>query len=163
MFSAGDSVNDGATAALEQINHLLQGNIEAVPSMHHNPSVDQAIDDIWREYEDEDGQIYNETNQDEGTYTTEEDGQWFPYENKTIFFLDLLDSLPRLRMSDDQLKAVLWVMKECGTRDVPSFYKLRKAQERLRMMFLTSREHISVSGKEFFANDPVEIIRLVSS
>lgn len=162
MLSAGVSIDDGATEALEQINHLLQGNLEAVPSTHHEPSMYQVLEDLWIEDEDN-GQFYKETDKGEGEYTPEEDCKWFPYENKTLFFLDLLDSLPRLRMSDDQMKAILWVMKECGTQDVPSFYKLRKAQEKLRGKFLTSREHVSISGKRFFANDPVEIIRLVSS
>ncbi|KAJ7772761.1 hypothetical protein B0H14DRAFT_3589979 [Mycena olivaceomarginata] len=40
--------------------------------------------------------------------------------------LDLLDNLPRLRLSDDQLKTLTWVMRECGTPDIPSFSALRK-------------------------------------
>ena len=45
-----------------------------------------------------------------------------------LFFLDLLDNMPRLRLSDDHMKAIIWVMRECGTPDVPSFYALRKKQ-----------------------------------
>lgn len=163
MLSAGTSVDDGAKAALEQIDHLLRGNLDAIPSMYHEPAVDWSIDDIWKESDEGEVHFDKDTNDNERTHPMEEDNKWFPYENKTVFFLDLLDSLPRLRMSDDQMKAVLWVMKECGTEDVPSFYKLRKAQDKLRTGFLATQEHISISGKHFFANDPVEIIQLVSS
>ncbi|KAJ7849685.1 hypothetical protein B0H14DRAFT_3085998 [Mycena olivaceomarginata] len=45
--------------------------------------------------------------------------------------MDLLDNLLRLRLSDDQLKTIIWVMRECKTPDVPSFSALRKKQAEL--------------------------------
>ncbi|KAJ7827689.1 hypothetical protein B0H14DRAFT_3144540 [Mycena olivaceomarginata] len=56
---------------------------------------------------------------------------WVPHSSKTMFMLDLLDNLPHLRLSDDQLKAIIWVMKECGTPNVPSFSTLRKMQKKM--------------------------------
>ncbi|KAJ6549107.1 hypothetical protein DFH09DRAFT_1262788 [Mycena vulgaris] len=78
-----------------------------------------------------------------------------------MFMLDLLDNLPRLRLSDDHLKAIIWVMKECGTPNVPSFYALRKMQAKLtRDVGLKPRHHISSLDNQFFMNHPNDLIRL---
>lgn len=107
---------------------------------------------------------------------------WWPYDSKTVeltflliwfilakdtyvqmFMLDLLDSLPRLRLSDDHLKLIIWVMRECGTPNVPSFKVLRKRQDRLtKEMGLESTRHVSALGNEFYANGPIQTFRLVS-
>lgn len=81
-----------------------------------------------------------------------------------MFMLDLLDNLPRLRLSDDHLKTIMWVMKECGTPDVPSFSALRKLQATLtREIGLLSQHHTSSLGNEFYMNHPLELLKLVSS
>ncbi|KAF8512714.1 hypothetical protein JB92DRAFT_3143693 [Gautieria morchelliformis] len=49
-------------------------------------------------------------------------GDWAPYPNKTMCLIDLLDNLPRLRLSRRHMEMFLWVMKECGAIDVPSQY-----------------------------------------
>jgi hypothetical protein len=109
-----------------------------------------------------DGSIDDFSFEDEQTDMEDEEG-WFPYTNRTLFFLDLLDNLPRLRLSDDHMKAVLWVMKECGTPNVPSFYALCKLQENLQHSFIKPKQHISSQGTEFFAIDPVDLVHLVST
>lgn len=77
--------------------------------------------------------------------------------------LDLLDNLPRLRLSDDHLKAIIWVMKECGTPAVPSFYALRKIQKKLTEdIGLKPTHHTSTLGNQFYMNHPNDLIRLVS-
>ncbi|KAJ3889502.1 hypothetical protein GG344DRAFT_51437 [Lentinula edodes] len=47
-------------------------------------------------------------------------------------YLDILDNLPRLRLSSSQLKIFLWIMRACGAKDVPSFKALRQAQKKIR-------------------------------
>lgn len=67
-----------------------------------------------------------------------------------IFMLDLLDNLPRLRLSDDQLKMILWIMRECNTPDVPSFTALRKKQATLaKDVNIKTEHHVSMQGNEF--------------
>ncbi|TFY66993.1 hypothetical protein EVJ58_g1912 [Rhodofomes roseus] len=86
---------------------------------------------------------------------------WTPYGSKTMFMLNLLDNLPRLRMSDDHLKVFLWVMKECGTPDVPSFKQLRALQEKVKAeMNIKTSPHVSAPGNQFYATKPSETIRL---
>lgn len=77
--------------------------------------------------------------------------------------LDLLDNLPRLRLSDDQLKAIIWVMRECGACDVPSFSALRKKQAALtEAVNLKTRHHVSSLGNQFYMNHPADLLALVS-
>ncbi|THU94330.1 hypothetical protein K435DRAFT_820025 [Dendrothele bispora CBS 962.96] len=73
--------------------------------------------------------------------------------------LDIIDNLPRLRISDSLMKVLLWAMKECGARNVPSFYSLRKTQKALRTdQGIPNIECKSVQGKIFYINDPRNII-----
>jgi len=110
-----------------------------------------------------------------------EDAAWLPHGSKTVrleptlnkkdshvnklFFLDLLDNLPRLRLSDDQMKAIIWAMRECGTPAVPSFYALRKKQASLvaDISNLQPRLHISALRNRFYMNHPIDLISLVSN
>ena len=79
-----------------------------------------------------------------------------------MFMLDLLDNLPRLRLSDDQLKTIIWVMRECRTPDVPSFTALRKKQAELtKDANIHTRKHVSAMGNEFYMNHPAELLALV--
>ncbi|EJD46017.1 hypothetical protein AURDEDRAFT_124427 [Auricularia subglabra TFB-10046 SS5] len=88
--------------------------------------------------------------------------EWFPYPNKTMFFIDLLDSLPRLRLSDAHMKMILFVLLKCGARDVPSFYALRKCQELLREKSAPSTvKHQSVHGNVFYSNDIRDTIAMI--
>jgi hypothetical protein len=80
-----------------------------------------------------------------------------------MFFLDLLDNLPRLRLSDDQMKAIIWAMHECGTPSAPSFHALRKKQASLvaDLSNLQPRLHTSALGNHFYINHPIDLISLV--
>lgn len=80
-----------------------------------------------------------------------------------MFFIDLLDNMPRLRLSDDQIKAFLWVMRECGTPNVPSFKALRKLQAQLtKDIGMESELHVSSLGNGFFSNQPHTLFKLAS-
>lgn len=100
---------------------------------------------------------------------------WAPYRNKTVsqispsiirkciqvtdifsqmFLLDVLDNLPRLRLSDAQLRVILFVMRETGSKDVPSLTTFRRFQQRLReSMAVQTRRHQSGQGNVFYEND----------
>jgi hypothetical protein len=81
-----------------------------------------------------------------------------------MFLLDMLDQLPRLRLSDDQLKFIVWVMKECGTPAVPAFASLRKKQTQLANdLGLKPERCVSALGSEFSINDPAKFFALVST
>lgn len=80
-----------------------------------------------------------------------------------MFLLDTLDSMPRLRVSDSLMKVFLWVLKEGGAQDVPSFKQLRDVQTKLREMSGTpSTLYKSAHGNLFYMNDIRKIIANVS-
>ncbi|KAL1694690.1 hypothetical protein GGG16DRAFT_46832 [Schizophyllum commune] len=73
--------------------------------------------------------------------------------------LDIIDNLPRLRLSSAQLKIVLWLLRETGARDVPSFNRFRTMQEQLRTTTaIRTDAHKSDIGNTFHANDINDII-----
>ncbi|KAJ7811521.1 hypothetical protein B0H13DRAFT_1666758 [Mycena leptocephala] len=74
-------------------------------------------------------------------------------------YLDILDNLPRLRLSSSQLKMILWIMDACGARDVPSFNKFRAMQKHIRKTTgVRSEAHKSGLGNLFYVNDIRDLI-----
>ena len=79
-----------------------------------------------------------------------------------MLLLDVLDNMPHLRLSDDHMKSVLWMLEELDVPNTPSFYGLREAQKRLaEEMDIQPREHVSVLGKKFHAVAPEDLLALV--
>ena len=79
-----------------------------------------------------------------------------------VFALDLIDHLPRCRISTDTLKAILACMEISGTPDVPSFSALQSTQTALDKIFgLIPQKHTSSLGNVFYMNPPSDLISLV--
>ncbi|KAJ2989835.1 hypothetical protein NUW54_g8659 [Trametes sanguinea] len=84
---------------------------------------------------------------------------WFPYPSRTMFLLTILDGLPRLRISDSLLRIFLWILREAGVKDVPSFDRFRKTQREVqRNCGPTTIQCKSPKGNVFYINDPRHII-----
>lgn len=76
--------------------------------------------------------------------------------------LDLINHLPRCRISSDTLKTILACMSISGTPDVPSFNALQSTQETLdRIVGLIPQKHVSSLGNVFYMNSPSRLISLV--
>ena len=48
-----------------------------------------------------------------------------------MLVLDVLDNMLHLRLSDDHMRSVLWMLEELNIPGTPSFYALREMQKRL--------------------------------
>ena len=79
-----------------------------------------------------------------------------------MLLLDVLDNMPHLRLSDDHMKSVLWMLKELDVPNTPSFYGLRETQKKLAQeMDIQPHEHISALGEKFHAIAPEDLLVLV--
>ena len=78
----------------------------------------------------------------------------FVYIQLQEFLLDMLDCLPRLRLSDAQMRTIIFVLKEAGVKDVPSLKTVRRVQKKLReRVGFTTVRHVSNRGHIFYVND----------
>lgn len=60
------------------------------------------------------------------------------------------------------MRVLIWMLKESGVSEVPSFYRLRKIQKELRASSgVPTVRCDSVQGNVFFQNDPRYIIAQV--
>ncbi|KAJ6608328.1 hypothetical protein B0H10DRAFT_2303295 [Mycena sp. CBHHK59/15] len=85
--------------------------------------------------------------------------EYSPYPNKVSMLLDILDNLPRLRMSSNQLKMILWILNECKVTNVPSYSGFRRMQDHLRRLCGSEpKAYTSSIGNRFFVNDVRESI-----
>ncbi|KAJ7259067.1 hypothetical protein C8J57DRAFT_1515776 [Mycena rebaudengoi] len=100
-----------------------------------------------------------------------EGNEYFPYPNKMVraailplqkcmnlaqvFLLNILDNMPRLRVSSSLMRVFLWILRESGARDVPSFDRLRQVQKGIRDEYgIPSIPCKSPLGNVFYVNDP---------
>ena len=68
--------------------------------------------------------------------------------------LNVLNNLPRLHLSSSQFKVILWLLKQCGVKDIPSFGAFWKLQNKLRASGGTwPTVHTSSVGNIFYTND----------
>ncbi|KAK0435503.1 hypothetical protein EV421DRAFT_1908579 [Armillaria borealis] len=87
------------------------------------------------------------------------DEHYAPYPNKTTLLLDILDNLPHLRMSGSHMQMILWLLKELGVWNVPTFKAFQKFQAVLRDMCGSEPKlHTSSLGNHFCVNDIHETI-----
>ena len=76
--------------------------------------------------------------------------------------LDSIDNLPRMPISDTQMRVIIWALKECGAKDIPSFSAFRKLQKDLRAQSnISTRKFNSMIGNIFYVNDLGAIIAKV--
>lgn len=79
-----------------------------------------------------------------------------------MFLLDLLDNMPRLRLSDDHMKFIMWIMVELGVPNVPSLKALRKMQDTLdKNINVPTNQHLSMAGNVFYMNSCIDLCALV--
>jgi hypothetical protein len=76
--------------------------------------------------------------------------------------LDILDNLPRLRLSSNMLRLIFWILKECSVSDVPSYDAFCKMQSGLREKCGSIPTYSqSMLGNIFYVNDIRESIARV--
>jgi len=79
-----------------------------------------------------------------------------------MYILDLLDSMPQLRLSGAVMKSILWALEELDVPNVPSFGQLRSAQKALAQKInISPSRHESAVGNIFYQNSPEALLALV--
>ncbi|GAB1527462.1 hypothetical protein RhiTH_010637 [Rhizoctonia solani] len=89
-----------------------------------------------------------------------EEENWEPYGTKTMFLAISLFTLPCMTFSCWHIKGVLDFARESGAANVPSYYALRKTQQRLKsIMGNPTAQHCAPSGTVYYVNNIAESIQ----
>ncbi|KAF9065870.1 hypothetical protein BDP27DRAFT_1384442 [Rhodocollybia butyracea] len=136
-------------------------DVEEQVSQQYRELLDEAIHLSSFGFEEEDGPDPedSDTAMEEELPHTDEDceGTYRPYPNMVSMLLDIMDNLPRLRISNNSMKLILWMLKMLGVPRVPSFNKFRGMQEILRKECgVTPDAHISDFQNHYHSIDPRE-------
>src|ERR1700733_1184619 len=81
-----------------------------------------------------------------------------------MMLLDILNNLPHLCMSSNQFHIILWLLKETGISNVPSYKSFRKMQNKLyNLCGSVPKPYTSSIGNLFYVNDIRESVGRVCS
>ena len=85
------------------------------------------------------------------------DGWYYPYDSKAMAYLDMLDNLPRQKISSRILKFVIAILRGCGVEEVPSLQRFREKQKELAKSGI-KRHLFNIGSETLYVNDPCDII-----
>jgi len=79
-----------------------------------------------------------------------------------MMLLDIIDNLPRLRMSGSQFQIILWLLWQLGVSRVPAYGAFRKMQKELQTTSGSlPTQYTSSLGNIFYVNNIGESIMRV--
>ena len=75
--------------------------------------------------------------------------------------LDIIDNLPRLRLSNAHLRVCIWMLKEAGCKNVPSLSTLRRIQADLNKALAVPTKKFTTSAKNihYAINLPAQVAK----
>ncbi|KAF9524888.1 hypothetical protein CPB83DRAFT_838520, partial [Crepidotus variabilis] len=120
-----------------------------------------SLEDEDSAYEDPEDPLYSHHTGNDGDSSDDDESQehlqasaeWFPWPDKAGFLTDILFSLPRLRFSRAQQKAVLLWAKELGAK-VPTYHAHRRTQTSLlKELGAPTIRQVSGQGNIWYLND----------
>ena len=93
------------------------------------------------------------------TLTNLDSTKWSPYPSKVIFLLDVIDNLPQVWISGSFMKVLLWLLRELGIKEIPSFEALRKVQKSLcQKQGIPTINYKTPKGNAFSFHDPQVLV-----
>ncbi|KAH7875341.1 uncharacterized protein C8R40DRAFT_1272362 [Lentinula edodes] len=102
----------------------------------------------------EDNELEGDDNLFNPAASSEPVGAYAPYPSKLMMLLDVMDNLPRLRLSTTHFKLIIWLLKEAGVLNVPSYYAFRQMQSELQKAIgCEPKPFTSMLGNHFHVND----------
>ncbi|KAJ7723007.1 hypothetical protein DFH07DRAFT_783692 [Mycena maculata] len=151
-FSAGNEISEAAAQQRIEREMDMMGIWDAVEV---GQQLDGQLDEVPNPAAEDNALL------DKLLGDSEKSSEWYPYPSKTMLLLDICDNLPRLPVSESLMRTFIWILKECGAKDVPSLDALRKTQKTLRSQCgVLTIPCTSVQGKNFCINDPTAIIQM---
>lgn len=79
-----------------------------------------------------------------------------------MMLLDLISNLPRLRLSSAHFKLILWLLRDSGVPNVPSYYAFQQMKAELQKTCGSEPQPFkSVVGNYFYVNDPRDAVKKV--
>ncbi|CAG2194116.1 unnamed protein product [Mytilus edulis] len=164
------------TAATDQPVFRVQPQVQddELADQHEHVQADQLYDDMSEVDEPTFPEDVYESDIDEEDFRdeyhtathhahvdmVESDSEWFPFMSKLHFLLSILYSSKTHRVSDEVMTFFLFILKECGTQNIPPLAKIKSyLQEKFEMGEMIQR-HEDAQGNISWAIKPSAMLRL---
>ncbi|OJD09542.1 hypothetical protein ACJ73_10239, partial [Blastomyces percursus] len=94
---------------------------------------------------------------DNANLPAQDASDWFPYDSKATFLLDLIDNIPCQKISTAMMRIIVWLLKKCDVPNVPSVNRLRRIQQDLRKYSIRSTP-TQIDDQTLYMNNPCDLI-----
>ncbi|XP_076117009.1 uncharacterized protein LOC143084835 [Mytilus galloprovincialis] len=147
------------SASTQPIDMIVDGATVDCQTSYGTDNYDQDFEEEEEEdeaVEDNDEQEYYE----EQSHDARIDTEWFPFDSKIHFLLTSLYSSKTHRVSDEVMTFVMYIMKECGCRNVPPLSKIKKYLQTKMEMEDMIQKHEDKDGNISWMIKPTSMLKL---
>ncbi|XP_071138224.1 uncharacterized protein [Mytilus edulis] len=150
------------SASTQPIDMIVDGATVDCQTSYGTDNYDQDFEEEEEEEEEDEAVEDNDEQEyyEERSHDARIDTEWFPFDSKIHFLLTSLYSSKTHRVSDEVMTFVMYIMKECGCRNLPPLSKIKKYLQTKMEMEDMIQKHEDKDGNISWMIKPTSMLKL---